>query len=60
MCLFLLWFLWLWRWDGFELLGLPRFGSLANLFPRRKSLEISEEMSSLGHSNMNKILYRNA
>ena len=33
MCLLLLRLLCLWRWDRFELLGLLRFGSLANLFP---------------------------
>jgi hypothetical protein len=60
VCLFLLRLLCLWWWNGFELLGLPRFGSLANLFPRRKSFEISEDMSSLSDSNRNKIQYRNA
>jgi hypothetical protein len=60
MCLFLLGLLRLWWWDGFELLGLPRFGSLANLFPRRKSFEISEDMSSLSRSKGDKIQYRNA
>jgi len=60
MCLFLLWLLCLWWWDGFEPLRLLRFGSLTNLFPRRKSFEISEELSSLSHGNSNEIQYRNA
>lgn len=60
MCLFLLRLLCLRWWDGFELLGLPWFGTLANLFPRRKSFEIPEHMSSLSHDNRNKIQYRNA
>ena len=60
MSLLLLRFLYLWWWDGFELLGLLRFGSLANLFPRRKSFEISDDMSRRNHSNRDKLRYRNA
>jgi hypothetical protein len=60
MCLFLLRLLCLWWWYGFELLGLPWFGSFAYLFPRRKSFEISEGVSKTSHSSRNKIQYRNA
>lgn len=49
--LFLLRLLGLWWWNGFELLRLPRFGSFADLFPRRESLEVADDLSSLRSNN---------
>ena len=49
--LFLLWLLGLWWWKGFELLRFPRFCPIADLFPWRKSLEISDKKLSLNPDN---------
>jgi len=46
-----LWLLGLWRWKGFELLRFPWFCPVADLLPRRKSLEIPDKKLSLNPDN---------
>jgi hypothetical protein len=50
--LFLFWLLGLWWRKGFELLRFPRFCPVADLFPWRESLEISDKKLSLNPDNM--------